>query len=64
MDVVARGDAGEAVLCPSCDAPMRLVRREPVLFSIKIVDESYWCDGCELLTQRTVKRDERLEPHD
>jgi hypothetical protein len=62
MNATMRGDASGLVRCPGCDAPMRLMRREPLLFSNSLMDVTYRCDACEMLTQQTVKRDEPSGP--
>src|ERR1700681_1678279 len=58
MTIALHGDATGIVRCPGCDAPMRLTRRAPLLFSNTLLDITYRCDACEMLTQQTVKRKE------
>jgi hypothetical protein len=59
MNTDVHGAAIGTVHCPGCDAPMRLIGRVPLLFSNSLVDVTYKCDACAMLTQQTVKWDEQ-----
>jgi hypothetical protein len=56
MTATLHGHAIGIVRCPGCNVPMRLIGREPVLFSNSLMDVTYHCDTCETLTQRTMRK--------
>jgi hypothetical protein len=62
MNATLHGDAIGLVRCPGCNAPMRLTSRELLHFSKSLMDVTYRCDACEMITQRTVKRDAPGDP--
>jgi RNase P subunit RPR2 len=43
------------VICPGCNIAMRVLRAERIMFTQGLVDVSYECQSCGMVTKRTIK---------
>ena len=46
-------------VCPGCDLAMKAADQKQVLFSHGLVDVTYVCEKCHMITIRTIKPDDK-----